>query len=37
MKLKTALFASLALAAGTATAAEDGFYVGAGVGYGNHW
>jgi len=35
MKLKTALFASLALAAGTATAAEDGFYVGAGVGYGS--
>ena len=35
MKLKTALFASLALAAGTATAADDGFYVGAGVGYGS--
>ena len=35
MNLKTALFASLALAAGTATAADDGFYVGAGVGYGS--
>ena len=34
MKLKTALFASLVLAAGTATAADDGFYLGAGVGYG---
>ncbi|MFO1407664.1 MAG: outer membrane beta-barrel protein [Steroidobacteraceae bacterium] len=34
MKLKTALFATLALAAGTATAADDGFYLGAGVGYG---
>ena len=34
MKLKTAVFATLVLAAGTAAAADDGFYVGAGVGYG---
>lgn len=35
MKFKTALFASMLLAAGSAVAAEDsGFYVGAGVGYG---
>ena len=35
MKLKTALFASMLLVAGSAVAAEDsGFYVGAGVGYG---
>ncbi|MFO1395071.1 MAG: outer membrane beta-barrel protein [Steroidobacteraceae bacterium] len=34
MKLKTAMFASLVLVAGTAAAADDGFYVGAGVGYG---
>jgi opacity protein-like surface antigen len=34
MKLKTALIASMVLATGTAAAAEDGFYAGAGVGYG---
>lgn len=34
MKIKTALFASLVLAAGSAAAADDGFYAGFGIGYG---
>ncbi|MFO1407665.1 MAG: outer membrane beta-barrel protein [Steroidobacteraceae bacterium] len=34
MKLKTAVFATLMLAAGTAAAADDGFYAGFGIGYG---
>jgi len=34
MKFKTALFASMLLVAGSAVAADSGFYVGAGVGYG---
>lgn len=34
MKLKSALFCSLVLAAGAASAADDGFYAGVGIGYG---
>ena len=36
MKLRTAVFASLALFAGSAVADDTGFYAGAGLGWGEY-